>query len=393
VKKEILFVYPEMLIGGSTTSLLSLLNTIDYSKYKVDLIMYRNRGEFLKDIPRQVNILPQACKYPAFTLTAKLKKLLLVLLSGYLLKAIFDELRYKKRIGVNGQSWAYAQAYISRKLEKKYDVAIGYLEFWSDAYALNNVKAKKKITWIHVDYENARLIPEIDIKQLSRSDNIVCVSEQCLQNFKKTFPSLANKAIFFDNILSTVYVKNKSKEDIEHFDNEYKGFRIITVCRLSLYHKGLDRIVWAMKKLCDEGYDLRWYIVGEGEDRGQIESMIDKCGLQGKIVLLGKKTNPYPYLKKCDIYVMPSRYEGKPMAVTEAQIIGLPVIVTRYASAYEQIIDNLDGIIVDNNDETIYYGIKKVLDQPELLERYKNNLLTRQLSNEHIIDRFYSLLE
>ncbi len=147
-----------------------------------------------------------------------------------------------------------------------------------------------------------------------------------------------------------------------------------------------------MKRLIEEGYRFKWFVVGEGSDRHQLEKIIAAADLQEDFILLGKKTNPYPYYKNCDVYVMPSRYEGKPMSVTEAQILGLPIIVTNYASAVEQVRHNVDGIIVDNNDTDIYFGIKRILDEPWLLQEFRNNLTDRQLSNESDIYQFYDLI-
>lgn len=317
----------------------------------------------------------------------------MILGSGYIFKAFINELRYNGKLGLNGQTMAYAQCIISKKMAKKYDVAIGYMELWADAYVLNNVKANKVITWIHTDYANSHFVPDIDCKKLSKADAIVCVSEKCLENLKITFPTLVNRISCIENILSYKYLESKLKEEVCDFDMDYVGIKIITVCRLSYYTKGLDRIIWAITKLRNEGYDFRWYIVGEGGGREQLEKMISDFGLKDNLILLGKKINPYPYYKKCDVYVMPSRYEGKPMSVTEAQMLGLPVIVTKYASAEEQVYNNIDGIIVENNDTSIYLGIKKIFEQPELLNKYKENLKNRQLSNEYIINKFYMLLE
>lgn len=392
MKKRIIFAYPEMMLGGSTTSLLSLLNVIDYNRYDVDLILYKTRGDFLKAIPEPVNLLHQASKYSGNSLLSGIRKAAASFLNGYLLKALFYELKFNKKVGFNCQILAYAQTAISKKLKHEYDVAIGYLELWANAYVLNNVKAKKKITWIHTDYENASYIAEIDCAHLSNSNAIVCVSDSCLRIINKKFPSLIDKTTVIENILSKKYIMSRAEQEVSDIEN-YEGLKFLTVCRLSSYTKGIDRAVLAMKRLCDDGYDFKWYLIGEGGDRQQIENMVVEFGLENKFILLGKKVNPYPYYTKCDVYVMPSRFEGKPVAVTEAQLLGLPVIATQYSSAEEQVRNNIDGIIVDNDDMGIYYGIKKILNEPDLLEKYKTNLKDRQFSNEYAVDNFYALIE
>ena len=382
-------------MGGSTTSLISLLNCIDYNNYKVDLILYNKRGEYLKDIPVHVNVLKEAAIYPNSSIFSKYKKIMKFIFSGLFIKAFFSEGIYNKKFGLNVQVISQFHNEISRELDERYDIAIGFLELWADYYALEKVSALKKVIWIHIDYMNAGLVPSLDYKSFVRADKIVCVSKSCLENFNKIFPDLSEKTVVLENILSSKFVNQKAADE-EGFDQNiinYNGIKLVTVCRLSLHTKGLDRAIIATKKLKEEGYNFKWYILGDGEDSSLIEDMIEKNNIKDRFVLIGAKKNPYPYLKECDVYVMASRREGKPMSVTEAQILGLPIIITNYSSAKEQVIHGEDGIIVDNTDEGIYIGIKKILDNPTLISKFKKNLFKRQLSNENLIDEFYTIIK
>ncbi|MEK4530988.1 glycosyltransferase [Solibacillus sp. FSL K6-1554] len=394
MKKKLLFVYPELMLGGSTTSLISLLKSINYDKYEVDLILYKNRGEYFNDLPEQVNILHEASIF-IDSISSKLKKISKFFFSGTFLKGFYFELVYKKEIGINSQIMSLFHSNNSNKVEKNYDVAIGYLELWADYYVLQKVNAQKKIIWIHIDYLNTRFIPLIDYKRFKNADIIVCVSESCLLNFNKVFPQLSDKSIVLENLLLPQYVENmaEKREDIDVNLMKYDGLKLITVCRLSIHTKGLDRSIIAAKKLKVEGYNFRWFIIGDGEDFELMRDMIRKSNLINEIILMGEIKNPYPYIKQCDVYVMASRREGKPMAVTEAQILGLPIIVTNYSSAKEQVINGKDGIIVDNVDDAIYSGIKEILDNPILIKKFKENLLKRELKNEELIEKFNSILE
>lgn len=395
MKKKILFVYPELMMGGSTTSFISLLNSIDYNNYEVDLILYNKRGTYLKDIPVHVNVLKEAAIYPANSKLSKYKKLKTFFFSGLFFKALFFEAIYKKKIGLNIQIMSQFHNKISRDLDKIYDVVIGYLELWADYYALEKVSAIKKISWIHIDYMSTGFVPSLDYKSFVKADKIVCVSKSCLDNFNKIFPDFFGKTVVLENILSSKFVKQRAA-DKEGFNQNlinYNGIKLITVCRLSVHTKGLDRAIIATKKLKEEGYNFKWFILGDGEDYNLIENMIEKNNITDRFILIGEKKNPYPYLKECDVYVMASRREGKPMSVTEAQILGLPIIVTNYSSAKEQVIHGEDGIIVDNIDEGIYLGIKEILDNPGLINKFKKNLLKRQLSNEDLIEDFYSIIK
>lgn len=389
-----LFVYPELMLGGSTTSLISLLKSIDYEHFEVDLVLYRNRGAYFNDLPSQVTVLPEVSSFNASFLSI-CRKLLYFIVSGIFLRAFFVELFYKKKIGFNSQIMCQFQARHSRKVEKKYDIAIGYLELWADYYTLEKVLAQRKLIWIHTDYVKAGFIPSLDEKRFKKADQIVCVSESCLISFNEVFPNLAHKVVVLENILSSDYVRQRATEPINFNDDldTFTGIKFVTVCRLTMHTKGLDRSIAAAKKLKADGYHFRWFIVGDGEDFKMLENLIQKEGLKDTFFLIGKKINPYPYIQKCDVYVMASRREGKPMSVTEAQILGLPIIVTNYSSAKEQVVNGEDGIIVENTDEAIYGGMKAFLDNPTLSRTFKENLLKKELNNVALIEKFYSNLE
>lgn len=383
-----------MMTGGSTTSLISLLTSIDYSTYAVDLILYNKKGAYLKDLPVQVNVLSEAALYPTSSKLAKYKKLGAFLFSGFFFKAFFSEAIYKRKIGLNSQIMSQFHKSISRDLENRYDVVIGYLELWASYYALEKVAALKKISWVHIDYKNTGFVPALDYRSFVKADKIVCVSKSCLDNFNKIFPDFSNKTVVLENSLSAKLVQQRAanQEGFNQREIDFNGLKLITVCRLALHTKGLDRAIMAAKKLKEEGYQFKWFILGHGEDYSELEELIEKNKLSDRFILIGEKKNPYPYLQACDVFVLASRHEGKPMSVTEAQILGLPIIVTNYSSAKEQVMHGEDGIIVENVDEGIYRGLKEILDNPGLVKKFKENLLNRQRSNENLIEDFYSLI-
>ncbi|WP_396128566.1 glycosyltransferase [Exiguobacterium mexicanum] len=395
MKKKILFAYPEMMVGGSTTSLLSLLNSIDYDKFDVDLVLYKNQGVLLEFIPDKVNLLPQASIYGE-GLFNDIKKIIRSTLNGSIMYSLFNEMKYKKKIGLNEQTLAYAQSKISRDLSLNYDVAIGFLENWSNAFILNNVNAQKKIIWIHVDYLDAGLIPKIDYDAFNNADNIINVSSECLNNFKNAFPDYSEKSLVLENISSVKHIVKMSNHPVDQLiHSSFEGISFITVCRLSIYHKGLDSAIQAFKRIKEEGHSFKWVIIGDGPDRKEVEELIEQANLKTNIILTGNKINPYPYFKQCQVFLMPSRYEGKPMAVTEAQILGLPVIATEYASAKEQIINDFNGILVSNDEEGIYKGIKVIFESKLNIKKYSRNINVKRIEevNNDVLNKFYDTLQ
>jgi glycosyltransferase involved in cell wall biosynthesis len=389
MKKKILFVYYFMMLGGSTTSLLSLLNNIDYDRYDIDLLMYKNKGDFIQYIPPRVNILPQAFASYGF-----IKKLLKLFFNGFIFKALWNGIRYSHKLKLDPQTIAYAQTTLCRKIDTEYDVAIGYLELWSNDFVNMNITAKKKISWIHTDYEKAHFYTAIDEPLLRNSDYIVHVSEECLRRFRQICPDLAVRCCYLENILSQKYLQENGNQKVDDPTAGYKGFKILSVCRIDIEHKGLDRAVKALKRLIDDGYDIRWYIIGNGlsADVEKLKSQIRKNCIEDKFILLGAKNYPYPFFRYFNIFCLPSRFEGKPMAVTEAQMLGLVPVVSNYNSAHEQIVNNVDGIVADNTDESIYYMIKRLLDDNGLLKQLQEGVIKRTYNYDNTIKNFNKML-
>lgn len=286
-----------------------------------------------------------------------------------------------------GYGWSSA----SRRPDKCYDTAIGFSEGWPNCYVSKYVKAKKKLAWIHPDYKSSGLDPGLDFDILSRFDNIVLVSDACKKSFDKVFESFKEKSVVIENIVCKDLIKKLSERDVSDFDLDSDFTNIITAARLRNSDKGIDRAITAMYRLKLDGYKVRWYILGDGEDRAGLLDMIKRYDVADRVFLMGAKQNPYPYIKKADLYVQPSRYEGKPIAVTEAQILGVPVIVTSYSSASEQIKSGLDGIIIENSDDALYHALKEVLACPNTIKTLKQNLKHKQFA-DNSAKKLYDIL-
>jgi glycosyltransferase involved in cell wall biosynthesis len=397
MKKRIIFVYSEMLLGGSTTSFLSLVNLLDYSKYEVDLLLFNNNGPYKKYIPKEINVLPQANLYSNKSKILKFKKVVCSVLNGSLIIAIFKTILFKKRFVPDKQALAYVMARLSRKIKKDYDIAIGYLEFWPNAYVSKYVKATKKIGWIHTDYEASGLVPRFDYNCFRKLDNIVLVSKECKDSFIKLNPLFEKKSIIIENIMSQKFVETqaceKTLQNNELSESLINNLTILTVCRITINVKGIDRAISITRRLLDQGYKFKWFIIGEGKDRAKVEKMILENKINNNFILLGQKLNPYPYIKNADVFCLPSRYEGKPIAVTEALMLNIPVIVTDYPSAKHQVRNNIDGIISTNDEEGLYNALEFVLNNKSILTEFKENIRLKKFDNISEINKIYKLLE
>ena len=189
------------------------------------------------------------------------------------------------------------------------------------------------------------------------------------------------------NIVSPSIINEMAKEKIDINNAE---INLVTVGRLN-YQKGYDMAIEACKKLVEKGYDIKWNILGEGEERANLEGLIKKYNLQDRFILLGIKENPYPYVQNADIYVQTSRFEGKSIAIDEAKILNKPILVTNFTTVRDQISDGVNGIIVDMNVDSIVDGLETLIKDSNLRNKLKKNLASEELGTEKEIEVFYSL--
>ncbi len=383
--KKILIAYPEMMVGGSTTSLLAFLNCIDKTKYEVDLQLYKNRGPLLSDIPEGINLLPQAFMHQGKIGT--IVKIIKGIFSGMLLKARKENKKNGKS-GYSGQIMAEFQALnLSRKPQKHYDIAIGFMEGWADRYVAFCVHADRKIGWMHNTFANIATIPCLEQGWMSRVDKIAFVADDCTKDFRDCMPEMADKAVTILNITDSQLIKNKADQEPMQ-DEAYIAmkktslFKLVTVCRMSIYHKGLDRIVWCAKKMKDDGKKFLWTIVGDGPDYETVQNMINEYDLSKQVNMIGNRLNPHPFIKAADVFCMPSRYEGKPMVITESMILGTPPVVTEYLSAHDQIDNGREGIVVNNDDFSIIDAVEYCINNPDAVLNMSDYLLSHEYGNK-----------
>lgn len=385
MKKRVLIASYNMIVGGSTTALIGLLNAFDKTTYDVDLILYKNEGKLFDFIPLNIRVLQEAfiCngKFGGF------RKRVRGILSGYLLKARVENMKIKKK-GMSQQIlYDFQVNQLSRKIEDHYDIAIGFLEGWSDRYIASKVDADVKVGWLHSTFSKIGIVPKLEETWMEKVDKIAVVAQSCAEDFVKKLPQYKDKTFYIPNIIDANYIRTRAAE-IDDGDIDYKKFatskkfRIISVCRLSIETKGLDRMIVAAEKLKQDGYSFIWYVIGEGGDRAAIEKMIIQRNLQEHFILAGVRINPYPFLKAANIMCMASRWEGMPSTVTEAKILGVPSVVTEYLSAREQIMEYTEGVIVDNNDEAIGDGLRWCLDNESELNRMREYLLSQHYGSE-----------
>ena len=396
MKKNLLFVMPSLSAGGGEKSLVNLLSQIDYKEYNVDLFLFNKTGIFLNSIPPKVKILELTNNYKDFTTNLKNSLTNFIKDGKWNLaycRAMFTiKNRLIKDVALKEQyTWKYKSKSMDN-LEKSYDLAIGYLEKSSIYFIVEKVNAKKKIGWIHTNYSSSGMDPQFDEQYFKHLDQIITVSEECANSLKSQFPQFNKNISIIYNIISPQVINNLSKMEIqEKFARDNDCITILTVARLS-YEKGLDIAVKSCKLLVNKGYKLKWYVLGDGNERENLEKLIESQNLQGNFKLLGVRENPYPYLRAADIYVQPSRYEGKSIAIDEAKVLSKPIIVTNFETAKDQIINEINGLIVGISEHEVATGIEKMVNNKDLINKFIKNLNQERIGNEEEIYKLYDIV-
>ncbi len=400
-KPRILILIHYLEIGGAEISLIGLLNAIDKNKYDVDLFVYSHQGELMQLIPDGVNLLPEIPKYS--TLERPMKDVLreghIDIVAARLLAKIRHRI-YRRTHAITGEDASIFQ-YVANCTtpllpmvsDSEYDLAISFL--MPHNICLHKVKAKKRIAWIHTDYSIVHINKELEFPIWGRYDYIGSISDATTTSYLSIFPELANKIVKIENILSPDFVRYRAHDDNIEDDittSKNKGnISLLTIGRFC-YQKNYDNLPFICKHLIEMGLNVRWYIIGFGGDEPLIREKIAEAGMEDHVIILGKRSNPYPYIKACDIYVQPSRYEGKSVTVREAQMLCKPVVVTNYPTASSQIENGVDGVIVPMDNRACAEGIKALIDNKELQERIVAYLRSHDYGNETEVEKIYKLI-
>lgn len=353
--KKLAIIYDCLEIGGISTYLINLLKNIDLTQTDVTLIVKSIDDYILSQISKEIKVV----KIKDISL---IKKIICCFFQGRLIDMLklFFKGKGNLKKGKSVQNLQLINAKASNTINEEFDYAIGADLYWPNYYTIYNINAKKRYLWIHPEYSSLGNDVKIDEKVFSKADKIFAVSKKNAEILEETFPCLKEKIDYISNFINEEDITERANSYIDNYDKS--ELNIVTVCRLDNSSKRLDRIVEVAKKLKEKGVKFVWRIVGEGQDRAFIEKLIENSDLDEQVLLLGAKTNPYPYVKNSDLFVLLSQYEGVPLAVTEAMVLGVPVLVSKYESAEQQVsCDN--GFIVDNDDLTIIENACNIIEK------------------------------
>ena len=272
--------------------------------------------------------------------------------------------------------------------DEEYDLAISFLT--PHYIVTHKVHAKKKIAWIHTDYSKVQINEKSELEMWSAYDQIISISDDVTKTFLKIFPTLSTKIIKIENIIPEKLIISQSKEFIPVEEMPDDSIKILSIGRYCTA-KNFDNVPNICKHLVKQGMNVRWYLIGFGPDENLIKEKIKEERMEKNVIMLGKKSNPYPYICRCDLYVQPSRYEGKCVSVKEAQMLGKPVVITNYATANSQVENGVDGIIVTMDNEKCAVEIARILKDEEKMKRMSQKCTEKNYSNVTEVKKIYSM--
>lgn len=377
MKKKLLFVNDEMVVGGVSKVLNNLLRNMDRDKYELNLLVLHKHGDMLKDIPEDVVVLEGTDFFSVCDIPVKE-----CMKTGRFLKKLFFFLLLKTSL----------IEFIIRKERKKmnldsYDVEIAFKEGICSVFTACG-DSKKKVNWVHADYKVKNYAENYGwaMKRfLKRFDYHVAVSNVAAKSFEEIFNLPEVKTIH--NLMQTEQMIERSNVP---FSRTHEEFTFVCVGRLHP-QKSYDRLLDAVAELNKQGLKFHVDVLGDGPDKEELLKQSESLGVKN-VHFLGNQSNPYPYIKHSDCLLLTSIYEGLPTVVFEALILHTPVLTTRVAGVDEQL-EHGCGMIVENTLESIIEGMKVILTNPEVLKKYQNDVENYTYSNQKILEKIESMFD
>lgn len=366
--KKIVFGITSLTFGGAERVLVDIANKL-CSKYDITIFTIYGNGELEKELSPKIK-LEHLCSKAYKELTIEERRLVSLKL------LIFGERLYKTYF-----NW-------------KYDVEIAFLEGPITRLFACYGNKKKKIAWIHNDISKvygegfkAKLKKWLDRSNYKRFDKLVFVSEDNKKIFEKFYKIRTKKEVIY-NYIDDKKVKEKAEEPLDiKFDEN--NFNIVTVARLT-HQKAIDRYINVHQKLIEKGYKNKIYIVGDGPEKENLQNLIKENKVEDSFILLGEKSNPYPYIKAGDLFCLPSKFEGYPMVVLEAKILNKYIAITDTA-AREGVVNYKKSKILENSEDGIYNGLAELINiKEEIKDLEKKN---SYYNNYGIIEQIEKLIE
>lgn len=346
MKKKILFLINSLRDGGAEKILVDIVNHLDPNKYDIEVRLIYKRGVYFDRLNRNVKL--SFISGEIETTYAKVVSRLLPILNSEMLHRIF--------------------------IRGKYDIEVAFLEGYATKIIAGAPKDVKKMAWVHCDVTKTEWINGVYRTDAQFSncyrkiDETICVSKSVKEAFIERFGEVTQLIVKY-NPVDEKEIRELCREKISLQPNE-KKITLVSIGRMT-YPKRFIRLLTAVNNLLKHGYKIELWILGDGEERKELESFVKEQEIQDAVTFTGFLENPYPYIRQADLYVCTSIYEGFSTAATEALVLGTPVLTTDVSGMREMLGDSEYGLITENDDLAFENGLKTLLNNPELLKHYR----------------------
>lgn len=367
--KKILFVIDSLNCGGAEKSLVSLLSLLNKDKYNISLWMLSPVGAFLSLVPDYISIVSQ----PKYNVIEKIKYYI-----GRILFSIMIRLKkvfYKKEHGAE-TLWKN-MGWTMKVPQGEWDIAFAYQQGVPTYLVAEKIIAKKKFAWVNADIFKAGYNIKFNSKFYRGFDTIVPVSSILEKLMIDKMPEFSNKYQVVYDVLNPNVIHELSIEPVKNLRTFNDEWIIVTTGRL-VPPKGYDIVVKAASLLKRSGLNFKWYIIGDGPERINIEKWKQEMDVDSEVILLGEQKNPYAFMSQSDIYVQTSKFEGFGMTIGEAKILGKPIVSTNFDVVYNQLTHEVNGLISNMNGESVAENILRIIQDSSLREFIIENIKTEK---------------
>ncbi|WP_454891742.1 glycosyltransferase [Alloprevotella tannerae] len=386
MKKRILFMIGTLQSGGVSKSIVNLLNVMDCTTYDVHLLLLDRAGDILSPyLPSDITV---HVNREIENLHRGLRGVRALVFTGHLWLALGSLIRML--LSKFSRAWAgrWLAYLMPRFTDLSFDLIVDYGGQQQLYYMVDKLDGKKKITFFHNDYSKWPYYYAADRLYYPKVDQILSISQTCVDVLKAYFPDCKDKISVMQNISSPVLITKQANETVD--------LPIAPLSLVSLGHimrrKGTDFSIDAAKILQKKGVEFKWMLVGKVVEKDLIRR-IEQEGLADCFVVLGIRSNPYPYIKAADIYVHPSRFEGKSIAMDEAKILCKPIVVTNFSTVNDQFEDRVNASICEMNGGALADAIIELATNKELCQSYVAYLNAHIVDNSSEVEKLYAFID
>lgn len=365
-KRNVLFVIESLGCGGAEKSLVSLLALLDRQRYNLSIWIIHPEGAFMHLLPNDIQLVEQP-KYNWFeSLLVKFSSVVYSIV--WRLNNMFGKKEYW------GETYYKCRGWTIKVPKGKWNVVLAYHQGLVTYIVADKFKGCKKVGWVNADIFKAGYNIKYNSRFYRKIDCICLVSDILHKMMDERIPEFLGKYHTVWDIIDPDLTRKLSVHPVKELKKSPKEFVFVTTGRLHAL-KGFDIAVEAARFLKNKGLSFKWYFIGEGAERNNIERMISAYGLQDNVMLMGLQTNPYPYMAQADVYVQTSRHEGFGMTIAEAKILGLPIVTTNFDVVYNQIEHGKNGLVAEMDGEKVGEQILNLVQNDDVREQIRNAVL------------------